>query len=272
MDRGGPGEQRPGVGAAQVVGCGEAGFVPQPDVRDLGGDLGEEFLGDQRCERGGGRADVRREAREGVVGGVVGAGGGCLCAGPVVVPDHGGAVVDEPRLAAQAQQVGVAPGAVDVVDQRVEPDDPSGLRRAHLEGERVEAERAGEEAHAQVGAAAGLEQFLHLLVGLTEPEHRVDVDGHQPRHPETQPAGEFAADHLGDQRLAALTRAGELQDVRAEVVGLDESRQRTALTQRRDVAGREDLSQHLCRPPVSSDLPVPAGRLPRTWSEHSDRG
>lgn len=166
-----------------------------------------------------------------MVAGVVGAGRGGLGGGPVVLPDHGGAVVDDPQIAAVHQQVGVAPGAVDVVHERVEPDDPAGLLGGHREGERVEAEGAGEEVHAEVGAAAGLQQLLYLLVGFAEAEHDVELHGHQPGHPESEPAGQFAADDLGDERLAALSGAGELHDVQTEVVGLDESRQGAALTQ-----------------------------------------
>src|SRR6185503_16667550 len=103
---------------------------------------------------GGGRGDVRSEGGERVVGDVVGLGGGGLGTGPVVVPDHRGTVVDEPQLAVPHQQVGVAPGAVDVVDQGVEPDDPARLPRAHLEGEGVEADGAGEEVHPEVRSAA----------------------------------------------------------------------------------------------------------------------
>jgi hypothetical protein len=177
-------------------------------------------------------------------------------------------VVDEPQVAVVHQQVGVAPGAVDVVDQRVEPDDPPGLLGAHREGERVEAEGTGEEVHAEVGAAAAPQQVLHLLFGFAEAQHRVHLDGDQTGHPEAEPAGEFAADDLGHQRLAALPRAGELGDVRPEVVGLDEPRQGTALTQRRDVAGRDDLCEHFPRPPVSSAARSTAGRGTR-WAPAS---
>ena len=48
---------------------------------------------------------------------------------------------------------------------------------------------------------------------------------------------QLAGDELGDERLRALARAAELQDVQAVVVGLDEPGHRAALAQRRDVAG-----------------------------------
>src|SRR5262249_8819377 len=48
---------------------------------------------------------------------------------------------------------------------------------------------------------------------------------------------------LGDQRLRALAGAVELEHVCAEVVALDDARQRPALAQRHQVAGRGDARQ-----------------------------
>ena len=66
-----------------------------------------------------------RCADEHVVGGVVGLAREPLgrpdAAGPAVVEVQAGAVVDGPQVAVPHQQVGVAPGAVDVRGQRVEP-------------------------------------------------------------------------------------------------------------------------------------------------------
>ena len=53
-------------------------------------------------------------------------------------------------------------------------------------------------------------------------------------------AGELPRDHLGDEHPGSLPRALELEDVQAVVVGLDERRQRAALTQRGDIAGCRD--------------------------------
>lgn len=173
---------------------------------------------------------------------------------PVVVPDHGGAVVDEPEVAVPDQHVRIAPGPVDVVDQRVEPDDPSGFLRVHLVGERVEADRAGQEVHAEVEPAAGLQELLHLLVGLGEADDRVQLHPHQVGDAQPEPPAELSADHLRDECLAPLSGAGEFHDVRAEVVGLDDPGERAALTQRRDIAGCYDFFQHFPRPPISSAL------------------
>ena len=51
-----------------------------------------------------------------------------------------------------------------------------GLGRVHLVGERIEAERTGQEVHPEVQPAARLQQLLHLLVGLAETDDRVELD------------------------------------------------------------------------------------------------
>ena len=53
--------------------------------------------------------------------------------GPVVVEDQRGAVVDQPGPAVPQQHVRVAPGAVDVADERVEPQHPAGERGSTVE-------------------------------------------------------------------------------------------------------------------------------------------
>ena len=93
-----------------------------------------------------------------------------------------------------------------------------------LVGERIEAERSGQEVHPEVQPAARLEELLHLLVRLGETDDGVELDGHQLRHPQPQPPAELPADDLRDQGLAALPGSGELHDVRPEVVGLDDAR------------------------------------------------
>ncbi|CAO0836956.1 hypothetical protein SMICM17S_06193 [Streptomyces microflavus] len=147
------------------------------------------------------------------------------------------------RSPCQTSMLGLRHDAVDVVDQRVEPDDPPRLGRAHLVGERVEAERARQVVHAEVQSAARLEQLLHLLVRLGETDDRIELDGDQFRHPQPQPPPQLTADDLRDERLAALAGSGELHDVRTEIVGLDNPGERSTLPQGRDIAGRYDLQR-----------------------------
>ena len=72
-------------------------------------------------------------------------------AGPRVVEVERGAVVDAPQVPVPHEQVRVAPGAVDVGRERVEPEHARGLLRLDpVVG--VEAERAGQEVDAEVEA------------------------------------------------------------------------------------------------------------------------
>ena len=65
---------------------------------------------------------------------------------------------------------------------------------------------------------------------------------------EAERARELAGDDLGDERLAALAGAAELEDVEAVVARLDERGQRAALAERRDVArGLDPLELHARR-------------------------
>ena len=74
-------------------------------------------------------------------------------------------------------------------------------------------------------------------------ERRVELDGHQLRHRQPQPARQLPADHLRDEHRQTLAGAGVLHDVGAEVVGLHQARQRPALAQRRDVPDGRDVAQ-----------------------------
>ncbi|KDN81421.1 hypothetical protein KCH_68680 [Kitasatospora cheerisanensis KCTC 2395] len=200
---------------------------------------------------------------QGVVAGVVGLAAPGLGARPAVVEDQAGAVVDEPQAAGGDQQVGVAPGAVDVADQGVEPEHPGGGVGVHLEAQRVEVQRPGHVRHAEVGAPAGPHLVLDLHLGLAAGEHRVEVDQGEFGHRQAEPAAEFAGQHLGDQRLAALGRADPFQDVQPAVVGLDQAWHRTAFAQRRHVADGRHLGEHPDSLSVSSGCTL---RYPvRVW-------
>ena len=75
---------------------------------------------------------------------------------------------------------------------------------------------------------------------------------------------DLAGDDLGDERPDALAGAAELEDVQPVVVGLDERRQRAALSQRGDVARRRDGPQAgrvLIAHPASVPRPRQTGRV-----------
>ena len=84
----------------------------------------------------------------------------------------------------------------------------------------------------RLGPDAGVEQVLHLLVGLVAGELGVEVEDDEPRGAQAEAGGEGADDHLGDEHLGALAGAAELADVGAEVVALDDAGQAAALAQR----------------------------------------
>jgi hypothetical protein len=144
------------------------------------------------------------------------------------------------------QEVGVAPAAVDVADQRVEPEHPAGEVRLEHVHRRVEAECAGQEVHAEVEARAGTQEVLHLLVRFGPAEDRVDLHEHELGDRQAEAPGRARRRPPRDEDLASLSGADELHDVGAEVVGLHDPRQGAALAQRQHVAGRPNGPQHPC--------------------------
>jgi hypothetical protein len=155
-----------------------------------------------------------------------------------------GAVVDDPHAVVPAQQVGVAPGPVDVRDERVEPQDPRAdpLRAARQLA--VVAERSRQEIDAEVGSGAGVEQVLHLFVGFVARNCRVEVEHDQAGRRQPDPLGQPAGDHLGDEHAGALSGAAELADIGAEVVALNDPGQAAALSERGDVTRDADGLEH----------------------------
>jgi hypothetical protein len=207
-------------------------------------DRGEEVGGELWAERGVGLGEGGGEGEEDVVADQ-GEGVADLraVAGPVEVDVEGGALVDQVEPLVPEEEVGVAGGAVDVREIGVEPDDRRG------EGGvgsgrygRVVAEGAGEEVDGEVEAGAGLDQGLDLGVGLGAAEDGVERGEGDVGDGQAEGAADRAGDELGDEDLGALAGAAELEDVGAEVVGLDDGRQRAALAQGGDVAGDSDGS------------------------------
>ena len=123
-------------------------------------------------------------------------------------------------------------------------------------------EGAGQEVAAEVEAEGRVEQVLDLLVRLVLRDLRVEVDGDHVRDADAEAPCELAHEHLGHQDPQSLSGAAELHDVGAEVVGLDDPGQRTALTQRRDVAGGGD---------AGITTPPPRGRRGRNRQRRTRR-
>ena len=237
----------------------------------------------RRPRRGGRRRPAARAPRrrvrlggergQDVVGHVVGTCYGGRRAGPRVVEVQAGAVVDQPQVAVPAQQVRVAPAS----GRRSRPGRrttaPRRLGRVDRVREGSKPERAGEEVHPEIRAA--LARSSSWTSGSGSARAMTASSSRPPaRAPAGRGPGQPAGDDLGDQRLDALTGAGELNDVGAQVVGLNQPGERTALAQRRHVprggdpprapaspVARPDPAVRLRAPlpcPTSGATPIPA--------------
>lgn len=58
---------------------------------------------------------------------------------------------------------------------------------------------------------------------LVRADGGVEAGAHQFGHPQPERTGQLTDDHLGDEGLEPLRGGGELDDIRAEVVRLDET-------------------------------------------------
>ena len=110
--------------------------------------------------------------------------------------------------------------------------------------------------------------------GSARAERRVEVDEHQLRDRQPEPAGQLAGHDLRRQRLRPLPRAAELEHVQPVVVGLHERGQRPALAQGRHVAGGGHRAQHGCHdaramPTLSVGAARGAGRAGRDDPLHA---
>src|SRR5262249_27360557 len=87
---------------------------------------------------------------------------------------------------------------------------------------------------------AGADQVLDFGIGLGACQFRIELNEYDLGNGQVERARDFARDQFRDQRLRALAGAAKLEHVQAVVVGLDHRRQRSALAQRRNVAGGID--------------------------------
>ncbi len=75
----------------------------------------------------------------------------------------------------------------------------------------VEAEGARQEVDAEVEPEAGVEQVLHLLVGLVAREVGVEVEHHLARRGQPEVAGDLGDHHLGDRSRGPCPAPRNLQ-------------------------------------------------------------
>src|SRR5690606_35829805 len=148
-----------------------------------------------------------------------------------------GAVVDHPELILPHQQVHVARRAVDIGDQRVEPDDGRCQFRRHPGVHcRVERERARQVSQPEIGPDAAPQDVLNLRVGLAAAELGVEHHDRGRRDRQIEGEREPGGDRLRHQRLGALPGTPEFDHERSSAVGIDHGREGSSLTERDGVA------------------------------------
>ena len=105
-----------------------------------------------------------------------------------------------------------------------------------------------------------LEQVLDLPVRLGPGERGVELDQHQVRDRQPEAPADLAGQQLRDERLPAVARAEQLDDVQPVVVRLDQRGHGSALAQGRHVARRDHGPEH--RPSVGPPDRALCGRSP----------
>ena len=149
--------------------------------------ISQQVGGDQRRELIMDRARPA-DAGQHVVAVVVRRRGEGLRRSPGVMEAQAGAVVDRVQVAVPDQQVGVPRAAVDVGDERVQPDDPGGVLGHELEAA-VVTDRSRQEVDREVQPGARRQQRLHLLVRLAAADLGVELDQRQLRDQDAEPPG-----------------------------------------------------------------------------------
>ena len=223
------------VGGSDAVGDGFEPFFGN-EIDDGGqGQIREALMSDAR--RGG---NLLCPGEEDVVLDLGERGGDLLFhAGPVVVKEEGGAVVDGVELTVPDEEVGIARRAVDVLREGVEPDEHGGFiyGRGVARGG-VEHGGAGEVVESEVEAGARFEKLANFVVGIVAAEGWVDLDEDDLGNAEAKGTADFASEEFGDEGEDSLPCSAEFDDVEAEVVGFYNRRQGSAFAQGDDVTGR----------------------------------
>ncbi len=162
---------------------------------------------------------------------------------PGVMKIQSGAVIDEPQLPMPDQHVGVARRAIDVGDERVEPDDLRRQLRVGLKHHRIEGDGTGQIVERHVEPGAGANQVLDLDIGLGARQIRIELDQHDLRDGQAGGAADLACHQLGDQCFRPLAGTPPFDDIHAFVIGFDDGGYGAAFAQRSDIAGDDDGSQ-----------------------------
>ena len=128
------------------------------------------------------------------------------------------------------EDVGIAPGPLHVLHERIEPQHLAGEVVIGCPAERIEATEPGRKStHPQFEPRARLEQILGLGVGFAA---RYAGSSHARTSSGVRKPSRRANSPMIDECEAPLPGAAKLHHVRAEVVRRDDGRQRPALPQR----------------------------------------
>ena len=145
--------------------------------------------------------------------------------------------------------LGLRQRAVDVADERVEPQHPAGEVGvgAASTAARSASSAPGRKSTPRLRPALARSRSCTSSSGSRAAEHRVEVRPTSSGTGRSSARASPAATTSATSTLQALAGAAELHDVGAEVVGLHEPRQRAALAQRRHVAATRHRRQHAGR-------------------------
>jgi hypothetical protein len=235
------------IGGAALVCIGFFGF--EPFVRNQAQDCFETFESKSFAGQLACLVDGTRPLQQNVVPDLgEGRHGFRRCGLPVMVEEESCAVVDKVKLAVLDEQVGVARGAIDVLSECVEPNSHRGdLGRGDIASGSVEHKGAGEIVEGEIQAAALTEKMADFGVGLVTAEGGIDFGEDKFRNGEAEKAADFSCHEFCNQSERALSGPAKFEDVEAQVVGFNNSRQGAALAQGKDVTCCVYGSQHLCQ-------------------------
>jgi len=159
---------------------------------------------------------------------------------PVMLRVKRRAMVDQKRLAATDHEIRIAVCPVGIRHERIEPHDSRGkiLRNEIPRRVRVEVECAIEIARPEVDSVAGAQKVLYLGIRLRATKRFDYIDQGKVGSRQACAARQESGNDLRNERLHALPRAAEFHDEHSAAVGIDDSGQRSALSQWLDVARR----------------------------------
>ena len=185
-----------------LLGRGERTRVAgQPGIRNQREEFIDQRFGDLHAERLASGADVVSARKQHVIlDHREAAHRHAIRVVPGMVHVERGAVIDHPEFVMPDEQVRILGRAIDVHDERVEPDDRGGQRSidtARASG--LVGDRPRQVIEREVQAAAGSQQSLQLGVRLSVCKRGVEFNENDLRYRQSERPAEFAADQFRHQ-------------------------------------------------------------------------